>query len=218
MVLLSLRMKMTLLAACFALVFTAHAQKQAHSLVQFSGVVVAGDSLLPVPFASVGTKGSFRHTVSDVFGYFSFVAQTGDTLQFAAVGFKRDHFIVPDSVINGRYSMIHVMNPDTILLDPVMVYPWPSREQFADAFLNLKLSESEYQLALKQLSSAEVLQRMENMPSDPGLSQSYAMALENTRLYNQGSAPTIGLLNPIAWAQFLQAWRSGQFKKKKKSD
>ena len=67
---------------------------------------------------------------------------------------------------------------------------------------------------MKQLSNAEVIQRMENMPSDPALSQQMTAALANTRLYQQGGMPTISLLNPIAWAQFMQAWRSGKFKKK----
>jgi hypothetical protein len=209
-------MRHPLLALCLVCTLSVLGQgkDKARPLIQFSGVVVTGDSLLPVPFASIGTKGSFRGTVSDVFGYFSFVAQVGDTLQFAAVGFKRDWYAIPDSMTASKYSIIHVMHPDTILLDPLMVYPWPTKEQFADAFMNLRLNDDDYQTALKRLSTAEVLQRMENMPPDAGLSQQYAMAVENTRLYNQGSAPTIGLLNPIAWAQFMQAWRSGKFKKK----
>ena len=201
------------LACALSLTATAQKETQRH-LVQFSGVVVTGDSLLPVPFVSIGIMGSFRGTVSDVFGYFSFVAQTGDTLGFAAVGFKRDYFVVPDSIRDTKYSMIHVLHPDTILLDPVMVTPWPSKEQFAEAFLNLRLSEDDYQIALRNLSSAEVVQRLENMPSDPGLSQQMTTAMANTRLYQQGGMPTISLLNPIAWAQFMQAWRSGKFKKK----
>ena len=201
------------LACCLGV--TAFAQKEVQRrLVQFSGVVVTGDSLLPVPFVSIGTMGSFRGTVSDVFGYFSFVAQVGDTLGFAAVGFKRDYYVVPDSIHDTKYSMIHVLHPDTILLDPVMVTPWPSKEQFAQAFLNLHLNEDDYQLAMRNLSSAEVIQRLENMPSDPGLSQQMTTAMANTRLYQQGGMPTISLLNPIAWAQFMQAWRSGKFKKK----
>lgn len=193
----------------------AHAQKpDQRPLVQFSGVVVTGDSLLPVPFTQIATVGTYRGTVSDVFGYFSFVAQVGDTLGFAAVGFKRDWFVVPDTVRESKYSMIHVMHPDTIQLDPVMVTPWPSKEQFAQAFLNLRLSEDDYQVALRHLNSAEAIQRIENFPADPGLSQQMTTAMANTRLYQQGGMPTISLLNPIAWAQFMQAWRSGKFKKK----
>jgi hypothetical protein len=185
-------------------------------LVQFSGVVVTGDSLEPVPFASVVPKGSFRGTLSDVYGYFSFVAQAGDTIQFSAVGFKRGYYAIPDTLKENKYSMIHVLFPDTVLLEPLSVYPWPSREQFRDAFLNLDLAQDDYQHALRNLNAAEVLQRMENLPPDPGLAYHYQSTLNNTRIYNQGMAPTINLFNPIAWAQFLQAWKAGDFKKKKR--
>lgn len=185
-------------------------------LVQFSGVVVTGDSLEPVPFASILTKGSYRGTISDVYGYFSFVAQSGDTLEFSAVGFKRGTYLIPDSLVDNKYSMIHVLFPDTVLLKPLDVYPWPSREQFREAFLNLQLADNDYQLALKHLNSAEAIQRMENLPPDPGLAAHYQTAMDNTRIYNQGMAPTINLFNPIAWAQFVQAWKAGDFKKKKR--
>lgn len=184
-------------------------------LVQFSGVVVTGDSLEPVPFVSILTKGSYRGTISDVYGYFSFVAQAGDTLEFAAVGFKRGNYLIPDSLKENKYSMIHVLYPDTVMLKPLSVYPWPSREQFREAFLNLDLADDEYQLAMKHLNSAEAIQRMENLPPDPGLAAHYQTTLDNTRIYNQGMAPTINLFNPIAWAQFIQAWKAGDFKKKK---
>lgn len=212
-------MRHLLLALLLAISSFALAQQSGprRSLVQFSGVVVTGDSLLPVPFTSILTKGSYRGTVSDVYGYFSFVAQPGDTVQFAAVGFKRDLYVIPDTVRASKYSMIHVLFPDTITLAAVNVYPWPSKEQFAEAFLNLHLKDDDYQLALKHLSSAEIIQRMENMPPDPGMSYQTSMALANTKLYNQGGYPTLNLFNPIAWAQFVQAWKSGQFKKKKQS-
>ncbi len=182
-------------------------------LVQFSGVVVTGDSLDPVPFTSILTRGSYRGTISDVYGYYSFVAQAGDTLEFAAVGFKRGNYVIPDTLSESKYSMIHVLFPDTMLLRPVDVYPWPSREQFRDAFLALNLSDNEYQRVLKHLNSAEAIQRMENLPPDAGLAAHYQTALDNTRIYNQGMAPTINLFNPIAWAQFVQAWKAGSLKK-----
>ncbi len=194
--------------------FTAFGQNpNDRRLVQFSGVVVTGDSLEPVPFTSILTRGSYRGTISDVYGYYSFVAQAGDTLEFAAVGIKRGNYIIPDTLSESKYSMIHVLFPDTMLLRPVDVYPWPSREQFRDAFLALNLSDNEYQRVLKHLNSAEAIQRMENLPPDAGLAAHYQSALDNTRIYNQGMAPTINLFNPIAWAQFVQAWKAGSLKK-----
>lgn len=206
-------MRILLLSALLVLTTAALGQTGPRHLVQFSGVVVTGDSLAPVPFTSILTKGSFRGTISDVYGYFSFVAQTGDTIEFAAVGFKRGNYVIPDSLADNKYSMIHVLMPDTVMLRPLEVYPWPSKEQFREAFMALNLSDSEYQRTLKHLNSAEAIQRLENLPPDAGLAAHYQMAMDNTRIYNQGMAPTVNLFNPIAWAQFIQAWRSGQFKK-----
>lgn len=192
----------------------AYGQQDQRHLIQFSGVVVTGDSLEAVPFTSILTKGSFRGTISDVYGYFSFVAQTGDTVEFSAVGFKRGHYLIPDSLADNKYSMIHALVPDTVLLKPLDVYPWPSKEQFRDAFLALNLTDNEYQRTLKHLNSAEAIQRMENLPPDAGLAAHYQASLDNTRIYNQGMAPTVNLFNPIAWAQFVQAWRAGKLKQR----
>ena len=182
-------------------------------LVQFSGVVVT-DSLLPVPFTTILVKNTYRGTMSDVFGYFSFVAQEGDSILFSAVGFKRSLYVIPDSLAENKYSMIHVLSRDTVLLRAMDVYPWPSREQFRDAFLNLRLPDDDLQLAMRNLSPAEMMQRMENLPPDAYASFQYQMANDQTKLYYSGGTPPINLFNPIAWAQFIQAWQNGAYKKK----
>lgn len=184
-----------------------------NDLVQFSGVVVT-DSLSPVPFTNILIKNSFRGTMSDVFGYFSFVAQEGDTILFSAVGFQRSQYVIPRDLPESKYSMIHVMARDTIMLGEISVYPWPSREQFKEAFLNLKLPEDDFQLAMRNLSPAEMIQRMENLPPDAYQSFQYQMAMDRTQLYYSGGTPTVNLFNPIAWAQFIQAWQNGDFRKK----
>jgi hypothetical protein len=33
-------------------------------------------------------------------------------------------------------------------------------------------------------------------------------------LYQQGQMPSGSLLNPVAWAQFVNAWKKGKFKDK----
>jgi hypothetical protein len=152
--------------------------------------------------------------MSDVYGYFSFVAQEGDTILFSAVGFQRSQYVIPDSLREQKYSMIHVLNRDTVQLRELAVYPWPSRDQFREAFLNLRLPDDDLQLAMRNLSPAEMMQRMENLPPDAYQSFQYAMAADNTKLYYSGGTPVINLFNPIAWAQFIQAWQNGAYKKK----
>ncbi len=191
----------------------AHQGNERQNLVQFSGVVVT-DSLMPVPFTNILVKNTYRGTMSDVYGYFSFVAQEGDTILFSAVGFQRSQYVIPDSLNDGKYSMIHVLSRDTVTLKEFTVYPWPSREQFREAFLALRLPADDHQLALRNLSPAEMIQRMENLPPDAYQSFQYQMAMDHTRLYYSGGTPVVNLFNPIAWAQFLQAWQNGAFKKK----
>lgn len=204
-------MRIFLLIATFGLAIGLHAQdRRQPNLVQFSGVVVT-DSLLPVPFTNILVKNTYRGTMSDVYGYFSFVAQEGDTILFSAVGFQRSQYVIPDSLTESKYSMIHVLNRDTVQLRELAVYPWPSKEQFRDAFLNLRLPDDDHQLAMKNMSPAEMLQRMENLPPDAYESFQYQMALDQTRLYYSGGTPSINLFNPIAWAQFIQAWQNGEF-------
>lgn len=192
----------------------AQAQPGTPQLVQFSGVVVT-DSLQPVPFTNILVRNSYRGTMSDVYGYFSFVAQAGDTILFSAVGFKRSQYVIPDSLRENKYSMIHVLNTDTVMLDQVVVTPWPSREQFRDAFLNLRLPDDDYQLAMKNLSPAEMVQRLESLTPDSYSTFQYQMAMDRTKIYYSGGTPTINLFNPVAWAQFVQAWQNGDFKKKR---
>lgn len=206
-------MRHLLLIAAALLALHVHAQPNQPMLVQFSGVVVT-DSLLPVPFTNILVKNTYRGTMTDVFGYFSFVAQEGDTILFSAVGFQRSQYVIPDSLTENKYSMIHVMNRDTVQLREIAVYPWPSREQFREAFLNLRLPADDYQLAMRNLSPAEMVQRMENLPPDAYQSFRYQMQMDHTKLYWAGGTPPINLFNPIAWAQFVQAWQNGAYKKK----
>ena len=205
-----MRFLLVLLLAASAI--HAFAQPEKPRLVQFSGVVVT-DSLLPVPFTNIMVKDTYRGTMSDVYGYFSFVAQEGDTVLFSALGFTRSNYMIPTDLPENRYSMIHVMGRDTIWLKEQVVVPWPSKEQFADAFLNLRLPADDYQLTMRNLSPAEMMQRLENLPPDGASSYQYQMAMDQTRLYYSGGTPAINLFNPIAWAQFIQAWKSGKLKK-----
>jgi hypothetical protein len=49
---------------------------------------------------------------------------------------------------------------------------------------------------------------------DGSLNYKYAMQQWQSKLYYAGQAPPISILNPIAWAQFIRAWKNGEFKKK----
>jgi hypothetical protein len=184
-------------------------------LVQFSGVVVEGDSLRPVPYVSILVKNSYRGTVSDYFGYFSFVAQESDTIQFAALGYADAIFVIPDTLTNSKYSLIQVLRTDTLTLPTAIVYPWPTKEQFKAAFLALELPEDDMNRADRNMARADMKERMSGMAMDASMAYKYTQQQYQSKLYYAGQLPPNNLLNPIAWSKFIRAWKNGDFKKKK---
>lgn len=183
-------------------------------VVQFTGVVVEGDSLQPIPFTHVIVKNSNIGTITDYYGFFSFVAHEGDTISFSSIGYQKNEFIIPDTLKQSRYSIIHMMTKDTVLLNEVVIYPWPTLEQFKQAFLSLKVPDDDLQRARRNLSRERMMILAENVPIDGSTTYKYELQNRYTRLYQAGGYPSISLLNPLAWAQFIKAWKNGDFKKK----
>ena len=180
--------------------------------IQFSGVAVSQDSLKPVPYCSIIDKATKRGTTSDYFGYFSFVANKGDTIEFSSIGYKKSSFIIPDTLSTDKYSLIQVMFQDTILLKTAVVYPWPSKEQFAKAFVETEIPNDDYKRAMKNLSRSQLNERMKFTPMDGGLNFKWQQQQIQSKLYYAGQYPPNNLLNPIAWAKFIEAWKRGDFK------
>lgn len=206
--------KIALLVILFFSSFVFVEAQQNKKLIQFSGVVVNGDSLQPIPFVNVMIKNSYHGTVSDYYGYFSFVAQENDVIEFSALGYKKSSFTIPDSLEESRYSLIQMLNGDTILLNTAIIYPWPTKEQFKQAFINLELPNDDMARAQRNLEREAMRQRGESMSMDGAMNQKYYMQQRNSRLYYAGQLPPNNLLNPIAWAKFIQAWKNGDFKRK----
>lgn len=182
-------------------------------LLQLSGVVVSGDSLTPVPFTSVIIKGSNRGTICDYFGFFSLVVRKNDTIQFRSLGYTEAEVIVDDTLSDTRYSMIQMLQRDTLTLPATDVYPWPSKEQFRDAFLSLNTTQDDYDRAFANLTNENIRMALNGTPTSAQANSSLAIQREYTRLYQQGQMPSGNLLNPLAWAQFVDAWKKGKFKK-----
>lgn len=186
------------------------------SLIQFSGVVVSADSLQPIPFTNVIIRNARRGTITDFYGFFSFVAMKGDTLDFQYVGFKTNSFIIPDSLIEQHYSIIQVLVRDTINLKEAVVYPWPTKDEFKRAFVELKLSDDDLKRAQRNFELAAMKEIQNQVIYDGGLNYQMAVQQRQTQLYSQGQFRSISLLNPLAWAAFIQSWKDGAYKKKEK--
>lgn len=186
---------------------------QDDKLIQLSGVVVSADSLREMPYASVFDKSVKRGTIADVYGFFSLVVHKGDTIAFRYLGHKTGFYVVPDTLVDNRYSIIHMLEVDTIELEEVNIYPWPSREAFAQAFIEMNPYDDDMLRAQKLLSGKSLEALASGVSTDASLSYGNAINQQNTRIYTMGQSPVNNLMNPFAWASFLQKWRAGDLKR-----
>lgn len=196
---------------------TLSAQSQPTSTVvpekylQISGVVL-DDSLQPLPFVSIMLKGTRSGTVSDYYGFFTIVARPGDEMQFFSINHKSKAYNLADTLTGKHYSIIQILTKDTIQLATVNVFPWPSKEQFKRAILNLDLSDTDIERAYKNMDNEDVRASIKGGSMDAAANYRVKMQQQYTRLYQAGQYPSVSLLNPVAWAQFIDAWRKGKLK------
>jgi hypothetical protein len=208
-----------LILTIFLLVWSSYQPGQAQiqhkpkRAIQLSGLVVTGDSLAAVPYSSVWVKNSRRGTITDFYGFFSIAVYELDTVRFSSVGYKEVSFVVPDTLSLSRYSVVQIMSPDTIYLPETVIYPWPTRDQFKYAFLNVEIPENDFDRAMRNLERAEIRDRSYSMPMDGAMTYRQSMNQFANRLYYAGQAPPMRIFDPFAWAQFFKAWREGKFKK-----
>jgi len=106
---------------------------------------------------------------------------------------------------------------DTEILDPVIVYPWPSKENFKEEFLAMEVQTNEMDIAQRNLALDELRQRAAAMGYDASEMQDYLITMQNQQLYNEGrvygngmnatgaSAILGALSNPFAWQQLFQS-------------
>ncbi|MBK7817071.1 MAG: hypothetical protein IPJ60_05530 [Sphingobacteriaceae bacterium] len=196
--------------------WTSTCRKKKKNYLQLSGVILDQDSLTPIPFVSIMVNDKGR-AVSDYYGFFTVVVSAGDMVQFLSASHKTRFYKVDDTCSLKHYYAIQVLTKDTIQLPVVDVYPWPSKDEFKRAFLSLDLASTDYDRADKNLNQ-QALTYIERTMTVSG-SEAYKNTMQNyyTKVYTAGQQPQIQLMNPIAWAQFIDSWRKKNKKEKPKT-
>ncbi len=187
---------------------------QEDTLIQVTGLVLTSDSLRAVPFTHVYVKGSGRGVVANYKGFFSMVVTHGDTLVFSSVGFKKAEFTVPHNLDKPRYSLIQLLTRDTIYLDETVIYPWPTPGDFKRAFLTLDIPDDDLERAKKNLDQSLMNELASQMPADANETVDYYQRQEADRYYYYGQQPPMNIFSPLAWADFVKAWKRGDFRRK----
>lgn len=203
-------MKRTLLILSVVVAFFSDVTAQTDStVVQVSGVVVEADSLLPIPFASVTIKHSGRGAITDQYGHFTLLVKELDTLVFSNVGFRSTVFVVPPELSQRHYGLVQTMVRDTVMLEEVVILPWPTLEEFEAAFLSLHPQDRK---ETRKLQVQENIQQSLNVQKQSD--KFYYDQMRYSRLYElTGEAPPNNFLNPITWSNFIRDWKNGAFER-----
>lgn len=180
------------------------------SLIQLSGVVINDETLDPMPYTTVYDRTLKRGVIGDYYGYFSTVVTPGDTLIFSYYGYQTSTYVVPDTLSEKRYSIIHMLQRDTLNLPEVRVYPWPSREDFARAFIDMRPYDDDIRRAQRELSGESLAFVAARLEGDPSLAYGTSQNQYYTKLYTNGQLPSNNLFNPYAWAKLIQDWKAGK--------
>jgi hypothetical protein len=184
------------------------------SVVQLFGVVMTADSLVGIPAVSIMVKGQNRGTITNNQGVFSIVVLKGDEVEFTHVSYKSKLISVPRNMEGNQYSVVQLLVADTVYLPATIIKPRPTPEQFARDFANAKFDDDDYEIARKNNSSAKRRILLQSTPGDGGEASKMQFNRIANRAVYQGQLPPQNIFNPAAWADFIKAWKRGDFKKK----
>ncbi len=186
-------------------------------VVQFSGLIVSGDDDYGVPGVHVYIPNAGRGVTTNQYGYFSMATLAGDSAIISAVSYKKQYYLIPD---DGResISVIIYLKSDTTMLPVVEIFPYPTEELFKEAFLALRLPETEMDNMRRNLDERVMARIAKDMGMSASANHTYYMNQQWTQQSNRYFQPTIPLLNPFAWAKFIQSVKRGDLKKKKERD
>ncbi len=188
------------------------------TVVQLYGVVMSADSLRGLEATSVIVEGTGRGTITNDDGVFSIAVLKGDKIRFSSVGFKDKTVIIPLNLKSNQYSVIQLLVNDTAYLPATILRPRPSRAQFERDFVNTQVPADALEIARKNNDAATRKALMMSMPADGTEAVSANFRQQAAKTYYAGQVPPQNIFNPAAWAEFIQAWKRGDFKRKSSSD
>ena len=206
---------------CFLLLFSSRAFSQSSgkntlqdSVIQLYGVVMTADSLRAIEAASVIDENKGRGTLTNYQGVFSIVVLKGDMIRFSCIGFKDKVITIPDNLKGNQYSVIQLMVSDTAYLPATILKPRPTKAQFERDFVNADVPADQIEIARQNTDEATRRALIAALPADGREAVNANIRRQTAKYYYQGQQPPINLFNPFAWADFIEAWKRGDFKKK----
>lgn len=200
----------------FALTGSVKAQFENYkdSVVQLYGVVMSADSLQGLPAVSVVVQGRNQGTITNDQGVFSIVVLKGDKIEFTTVGYKPKMVTIPKNLDGNQQSIIQLMVQDTVYLAATIIKKYPTKEEFARDFANIQIPDDQDEIARQNMSEANRNALMSVYPMSGREATNNYFKENQKKFYSKGQLAPQNIFNPFAWAEFIKAWKRGDFKSK----
>jgi hypothetical protein len=173
---------------------------------------MTADSLKAIPSVSIVVKGGNQGTYSNEQGVFSLVVLKGEQIEFSSVGYKPVLITIADTVTGNQISMVQLMVQDAQYLPATVIRARPTREQFERDFVNTPVPDDDIEIARQNNSAANRRMLARTLPANATEAASTYLKNSAQKYYYQGQAPPMNIFNPVAWADFIQAWKRGDFR------
>ena len=184
------------------------------SVVQLYGIVMTADSLVGIPAVNITVKGQNRGTMTNNQGVFSIVVLKGDVVEFTHVSYKPKTITIPRNLEGNQHSVVQLLVQDTVYLPATIIKQRPTPQQFERDFVNTKVPDDDIEIARQNTNTAKRRALMSTTPGDAGEATALQMRNAATRASYAGQVPPQNLFNPAAWAEFIKAWKRGDYKRK----
>lgn len=183
--------------------------------IQVSGIISDENNRLVSGVAIISKK--LRHgTISEWSGIYSITSTPGDTVFFRALGYKRYHTIIPKDYSESFASVDIRLEFDTVRIADVNILPWKTYSEFIRDITQDRPIDPIIENMNDNLASIYVaLQNDIGLKVSPEAGYKYVMDQNFNALATKNQFPVNNLLNPWAWAKFVQGIKHGLFKNQK---
>lgn len=187
-------------------------------VVQFTGIVASGDSLLGVPGATVYVPKAGRGTTTNAYGYFSMAVLAGDSIVVRSLGYRNQTIVIPADYQRQSFSVIVSLKEDATVLPEVRVFPYATERAFKQAFLAMRPASKEGSAAADNLNEDLMRKIFNSQPMGATANYRQTMSQQQYNLDRRmGTAPNPysnnPLLNPFSWLQLIKQVKNGDLKR-----
>ncbi len=183
--------------------------------VQVSGII-SDELRMPVAGVGVVSKKLRKGAISERTGIYSITSTPGDTIFYRALGYKRYYTIIPESYTDNQCKVDIVLDIDTISIAEVTILPWKTYNDFIKDMTQEKKIDPRIENMNDNIAAIYVaIANQASYNLSPEAGYKYAMDQNFNAMSTRNQFPVNNLLNPFAWAKFVNGIKHGLFKNQK---